>query len=303
MSYLFSIVTPCFRGSDFLPRTFASLLVQKGNYPFEWIIVDDFSNDEGKTKSVIQRIEKESPFPVKTIYLDKNHYGSLSAYTGAINAKGSYIIILDQDDMLTDDALEIFADGIIRHENVANFAGVCGRCINLDGKLIGQPFPWPEKLTNELHVRHIYKIRGEMFQCTKKQLIIEYFKGMKPGYTNGWAWNRIARQYDYLYTSKLVRIYDTVNPSSTSNMKRMIYLDAQFESLSQYLSDNFDFLKNDPIFAARLLLQWTRVGIHVKKPINELLLGHLGKKYRQMILPIIPVAYIKVIRDRLIGNV
>lgn len=302
MSCLFSIVTPCYRGGGFLPRAFSSLVRQQGSHAFEWIIVDDFSNDCGQTRDAIRQVEKHAPFPVKSIFLDKNHYAAKSAYTGALHANGAYTIILDQDDMLAVDALHIFAHYIGKYEGTENFAGVCGRCTKLNGCIIGTPFPWSEKISNELHIRHVEKIRGEMLQCTKTALIVQYFSGMKPGYTNGWVWTRIARNYSYIYTSRIVRIYDTGNPDSTSNLKRMVHLDAQFATLIHYLTVNADYLRADPIFTLRLLVQSARIGIHMQKNLVDLI-SAVGEGYFWRLLSVLPLAYTKALRDRKVGRI
>ena len=221
---------------------------------------------------------------------------------GATNATGEYSIILDQDDMLADNALEIFATYIYDYNSLQNFAGVCGRCIDLEGKLIGTQFRWQEKLSNEPQIRYIEKIRGEMFQCTKTKLLAEYFYGMKPGYANGWAWSRIAKQYQFLYTNKIVRVYDTENPESTSNLKKLIYLDAQFEQLSEYIVDNADYLFRDKFSCIRMLIQWARTGLHLSKSYSELL-KMVPRNIKTLFFLSFPVSYIKVKRDRVIGAI
>lgn len=300
---LFSIITPCYKGSKLLPRAYSSIVRQGAEFNFEWIIVDDFSNDNGETQAVIETIQNVATFPVCSIFLSKNNYGALSAYTGAIHAHGKYTIILDQDDMLSDDALKIFSNYISRYGEEQNFAGVCGRCVGPDGSLIGTPFSWKEQLSNEHKIRHIEKIRGEMFQCTKTALIVQYFNGMKPGYTNGWAWNRIAKNYQYLYTNKIVRIYDTSNPESTSNLKKLIYLDAQFEQLSEFLVGNADYLVMDRTACIRMLTQWARVGNHINKNYFDLLEILPAPIFRGWFLLAFLLAMIKVKRDRTIGSI
>jgi glycosyltransferase involved in cell wall biosynthesis len=302
MNIIFSIITPCYKGKNFLPRVYSSLARQGAEFAFEWIIVDDFSNDNGETRAVIEKLQQESTFPIQAFYLKENFYGSQSTYTGATHAKGEYTIILDQDDMLADNALEIFSTYISAYESSPNFAGVCGRCIRPSGEVIGTPTRWQEKLSNELEIRHIDKVRGEMFQCTKTKLVAEYFYGMKPGYTNGWAWSRIAKQYQFLYTNKIVRLYDTENPESTSNLKKLIYLDAQFEQSSEYIVGNANYLLSDKLAGIRMLIQWARVGLHLNKSYAELL-KMVPSNIKALFFPAFVVSYIKVRRDRMIGSI
>jgi hypothetical protein len=204
--------------------------------------------------------------------------------------------------MLADTALDVFATGIERFRDNPKFAGVCGRCISLSGELIGTPFPWLEKLSNELYVRHRAKIRGELFQCTRTELIVEAFNGMKPGYTNGWAWTKIARNYEYLYTSAVVRHYDTINPTSTTNTKALVYLDAQFETLKHYLVRNEDYLRFDKVAAFRMLAQCYRIGKHCGISKKELI-RTLPRCYRGWFDLSYLVAMAKVLQDRRIGRI
>jgi|GEM_PF-5263411 hypothetical protein len=95
---------------------------------------------------------------------------------------------------------------------------------------------------------------------------------MKPGYTNGWAWSRIAKNYEFSYTNKIARIYDTANPELTSNLKRLVHLDAQFEQSIEFLVGNADdYLVHDQTACIRMLIQWARVGLHLNKKYTELL--------------------------------
>lgn len=267
---MFSVITASFRGARFLPRAYKSLLNQTGTHNIEWVIIDDFSNDGGETQSVIENLQKDAQIKIKTQYFDKNYYGSRSTYAGALMAEGNYSIILDQDDMLHEAALNIFSKHIKQYGSSANFAGVCGRCQRVDGTIIGTPFKFNKKLSNELAIRHQEKIRGEMFQCTKTNLLIDYFKELRPGFTNGWAWSRIARNYQYLYTSEVVRIYDTDNPQSHTNSKKIRNIAPQLEQLSGYVNENIEYLREDKIFLFNSTAQLVRLGRHLKIGFSDL---------------------------------
>lgn len=273
MSIQFSIITPCFKGELFLNRAYKSLLDQSNKHDFEWIIVDDYSDDEDRTKIVIESLKKKAPFRVSSIFLDKNYYGSKSVYIGSLEASGNYVVILDQDDMLVSEALDIFAEYILLYGEQSDFAGVTGRCIDLSGELIGTTFPWDEKLSNEFELRHVLKNKAELLQCTKKNLITEYFNGAKPGFTNGWVWSRISLTHQFLYTNKVVRIYDTENPLSTTHETEIKYVDNKFEQYSEYLR-NFVMFFNmklpDKLYFYYLIINCCSLGIHANKRFSEI---------------------------------
>ena len=191
----FSIITPIYNSSRFLPELYENMKKKHKNFKsFEWILVNDCSTDNSADE--MDKIKNDDPpFTIKTINLDKNHYGAMSTITASKVAEGDYVIILDADDFLVDDGLLIFDNLIERYKHNENFVGVCGRCQDLKGNFLGTRFLDEEVYSNELYIRHVLKIKGEMLQCTKREVIQEYFYGMKPGYTNGWAWTSISKKY------------------------------------------------------------------------------------------------------------
>ena len=270
----FTIITSCYRGAGHLPRLYENLVAHHAaGAEFEWILVDDFSDDNGQTVAALEKIVDTAPFPAKAIFLERNHYAARSVREAVKVASGEYVIILDQDDFLSVQAFAVFSGLIDKYAGVENFAGVCGRCTDLDGKLIGTPFKWKERLSNELEIRHIYKIRGELYQCTRKELIEKYYCDLKPGYTNGYAWTRIARRHQYIYTSEVVRIYNTTNPESHSNLKLIRHVENTCEFYSYYIKSNVDYLRKDLRSYLLFLLHFLRFAMHSQAEKKSLTKG------------------------------
>lgn len=91
-----SIIIPCYNQAQYLPDAIQSALDQ--TLPCEIIVINDGSTDT--TLEVAKR------FPVKVI--DQNNKGLPSARnTGLMHATGDYMLPLDADDMLRDDAAEL----------------------------------------------------------------------------------------------------------------------------------------------------------------------------------------------------
>jgi len=258
-----------------LCRTYVSLLNQYCSVvKFEWILVDDFSNDDDQTVSLINELCVLAPFPTKKLFLDKNYCGVKSAFLGANIAEGEYVLILDQDDMITKNALIVFKDIVGRYRSEQSIAGACGRCIDMKGRFIGTRIKQNEIISNELEMRHIHKIRGEMWQCTKREIIQEYFSDLKPGYAHGHAWTRIARKYRYIYTNSIVRQYDTDNPLSTSNAKKIVCVNARVDMLRYQLVYNHDYLRHDWLTLIKRVAQYirlsSRIGVNANLAISVL---------------------------------
>lgn len=263
---LFTIVTPAWQGARFLGPLHAALEAMAADSPpFEWIIVDDASQDGGETAAEMRRIEREAGIPVRCIFLERNHLGSRSAWEGSLAAHGDWLVILDQDDRLTPDALQIYARWIARYGERPDFAGVCGRCVDQHGRFIGTPLPTGTLYTDELSMRHRHRIRGEMLQCTRVALIREHFAAMAPGVTNGLVWRRIAATHRYLYTDEVVRHYDTGNPVSWTNCGRILYVGDRRDELVEYLERALGPMLRDPVELLRTLVHARRFDLLARR--------------------------------------
>lgn len=96
-----SVIIPCFNCSHSIMRAFESVISQV-SLPSELILVDDFSNDEGKTKKIIKQIKKNNNFSnqvnIKLIFLKKNSGPATARNKGWDSATNDYIAFLDSDD-------------------------------------------------------------------------------------------------------------------------------------------------------------------------------------------------------------
>ena len=98
----FSIVIPTYNAEKFIERAVASLTCQAFE-SFEVVVVDDASSD--CTVEILQRLPEDD---VRVRYfVQARNKGTLAARArGIAEAKGSYILLMDQDDELTADALQ-----------------------------------------------------------------------------------------------------------------------------------------------------------------------------------------------------
>jgi glycosyltransferase involved in cell wall biosynthesis len=253
---LISVITNCYNSSATLERVYKSLLEQIDKN-FEWILIDDYSNDNGKTKEMILHYSKIAPFPVHYKFLEQNHYGSKSTYTATTIANGEYACLLDHDDELMPDAIKKIKQYILKYEGIDNFVGVCGRCVDEFGNLIGKKLPFEEKLLTESEVRFVYKNNSELFQFTKTTFLNEAFSLMKRGYTNGFCWLYISQKGKYLYVNDVIRIYHTTVPTSHSNAKKinLTTVEGYLESLKYTINIQTKYFKYNIIYALKLFYQ------------------------------------------------
>lgn len=103
MGLLLTIFTPTYNRAHTLPRLYESLKRQT-NSCFEWLVINDGSTDE--TEILLGQWEKDETLFSKRFYTVENG-GKNRAINRALDlAKGQYFMILDSDDLLTNDAVE-----------------------------------------------------------------------------------------------------------------------------------------------------------------------------------------------------
>ena len=260
----FTIVTLYYRGSKFIPDLLQNLTELHGDAKFEWIIVDDFSNDadtDHTLKYVTQRSDGNR-FPIKCIRLSENYLGAESLKAALKVAKGQYTIVLDQDDKLKADSLLTLQNAIDQFCTSEKIAGVCGRCCNTLGQKIGSGMPSKVIICSDPELRFKYSVDGELIQCTRTNILREIIEDFQLGYTNGWIWNKISKKYSYAYIDEILRIYNDLNPASVSREKIIRYPAAQHRQGLEYLQDNADLMKKRKLLLIKYLIQTYRVSFH-----------------------------------------
>ena len=293
----FSVITACFNSSETLGKTYSSLL-QSTTIDFEWILVDDCSTDDGKTQALMRNILLNAPFPVKLKFLNENYFGSRSTYEACLIAEGEFACILDHDDQITADAFSVVLAHIDKYEN-KKIAGIAGRCVDQQGRLIGKKFKKNVFICNEGDLIFKKKFSSELFQFTKIDILRATFLSLRPGYTNGFAWAKISVDFDFVFVNDILRVYDMTLATSYSNNKNMhvMYPREKAEALQSTLEYYNDYLVWNPFYALRL------AGSSIRHRLNadRKLLIELPKKVSAKIFYVlgIPFGYVKYLITKL----
>lgn len=118
-----TIFTPVYNRAYIIERLYKSLLNQT-SYNFEWIIVDDGSQDNLESM-VNDWIAKEPPFDI--IYKYVVNGGKHRAINIAAKlARGNAFFIVDSDDYVAKNAVEFIEREFSKIENDVSFAGIAG---------------------------------------------------------------------------------------------------------------------------------------------------------------------------------
>lgn len=213
---MITIFTPTYNRANLLPRIYNSLKLQT-NKNFEWLVVDDGSTDN--TECIFRNFMSEEKMPLR--YYKKVNGGKNTAINmGVTFAKGEYILILDSDDRLTPDAIAFVSAELEKISRNDRIAGVAGRRIYENGCIVGRPI-LQTIVSNSLNIRYRHHITGDLVEIFKTNVLKEF---PFPEHENEkfcpevLVWNRIAQQYDLVFTNKGFYITEYLPGGITDNM-------------------------------------------------------------------------------------
>lgn len=164
-----TIFTPTYNRSKLLERIFISLKEQKCK-EFEWLIIDDGSNDD--TEEVVQDFIKDCAINIR--YIKKENGGKHTAHNMAVeNAIGDFFLCLDSDDILAQSAVNRILESVSKLQ--ANDCGFIAYKKDHYGKLLGAPIPeHPERHYGLYGYQKNYGINGEYAMILRTDILRKY---------------------------------------------------------------------------------------------------------------------------------
>ena len=223
---LISILTPTYnRGKLLLPlyESLKNLTFED----FEWLIVDDGSEDDTEQYALswIAHNIQNAEFPIR--YIKKSNGGKHTAINrGVREANGELILILDSDDTLPADSLATIAHYYEQCKGYKDCAGVCGLMAHHDGQLIGTGFPKEPMYESALQFRYAEEgnVTGDLLEVYKTSVMREF---PFPEIENekfcpeSLVWNRIANKYKLFCFNKVIYYRDYLEGGLTSKIVRI----------------------------------------------------------------------------------
>ena len=215
---MITILTPTYNRCDLLSQIYQSLC-QQTSPDFEWVIVDDGSQDG--TGDVVDGMLEAANFPLHYFY--KENGGKHTALNfGVRKAKGELVLILDSDDQLPPNAVENIEKAYAEVRGDEAFAGVCGYMAHRDGQVIGSPVI--DSDINTMDLRYQLGVGGDMAEVFRKDILLKYpfpeIKGER-FCPEALVWNRIAQNYKMRVFSKVIYFRDYLDGGLTSNIVRI----------------------------------------------------------------------------------
>ena len=200
---ILSIITPTYNRSDSLNNCYVSLQNQTDRR-FEWIIIDDGSVDD--TQAVVESFLEQSPlFPI--YYIHKENGGKHTALNASHHyVHGKYVLVLDSDDTLTEDAVAIALNSWAEWENHPE--------VGIVTLLKGQDKDHPNcyardenKPVDIMAYKRICPVSNDACEVIRSELFLRYPFPIFPGerfLSEGALWNRVSFTHKCVYVNRVV---------------------------------------------------------------------------------------------------
>ncbi len=297
---LITIITCTYNRSNTLPKVYASLLEQTYKN-FEWIVSDDGSTDE--TNILVQNWIEEKKISIVYLYQENN--GKHIASNMAIEvAQGDYIVNIDSDDVMRNNALEVFVNAWnnVSPELYGNIMSIKARCFNPNtGVPIGKNIPHGYLVTNFLDAKYKYHIQDEMWSMVKTSVAKEYPNpNIRGGYMNGGlrfypegiAQDLAARKYNIILIDDALRGY--ARDSSNSLMGRGVKYNRSRENIylwTHIVNNNLDYFWYDPKSFVKAFVGVSMDCFFLKKSFEDMMKMVKGVMRKVVVFGFIPVGY------------
>lgn len=236
---------------------------------FEWVIVDDGSED--KTVEHVRRWQAEADFPIR-YYWQENRGKHFARNRGVVEAHGSFFFTWDSDDICVPMCLELMKlhwDGI-PDEDKPKFAGVTGLCARPDGALVGSRFP-RDVFDSDMHsIRQKHGVLGEKcgFQRTDvmKEFPFPEFEGEK-FIPESVVWYRISRVYRTRFVNEILRIFEP-NPTGLTSAGNSLIVESpcgRVLACSEAMRMTASFRSK-----LKLAVNYSRFSLHARKRARQI---------------------------------
>ena len=170
--FTFTVFTPTYNRAETLERAYHSLSEQTLT-DFEWVVVDDDSEDD--TAERVAEWQTETDFPIRFVVQDRP--GKHVAYNeGVERARGRFFLSLDSDDTLNANALKRFTElwEEAPTDDRDNIVGVNALCVDQTGAVNGDEFPESPLVADYFDLRYRYKYGGDGVGFTRTSVLERY---------------------------------------------------------------------------------------------------------------------------------
>lgn len=211
-----TIFTPAYNRAHTIGRTYESLCRQTCQ-DFEWLVVDDGSQDH--TRTLVDGWIQENKISIRYIY--KENGGMHTAHNVAYEHITTELnTCIDSDDYMPDDAVEKIVNHWKKYGS-DQYAGILGLDQTIGGKILGERFPLGLFSTTLFGYEAQSKVVGDMKLVLRTDVVKKYppypvFEGEK--YVGlAYLYVLIDQDYELLALNEVLVIVDYQVGGSTSS--------------------------------------------------------------------------------------
>ncbi len=232
-----TIITPTYNRKKLLKKCFASLLHQTC-YDFEWIVIDDGSSD-GTRDEFPELLKADLPFPV--YYMWKENGGKHTALNASYSyVHGKYILLLDSDDILLNNAVATVLNGWKEYEGNPDIGMVIFLKQLADGTIVAKAEK--EKVAVDVLNNHrICNIANDCCEVIRADLFLKYpfpvFKGEK-FLAETALWYRAGLEAKCIYINEPIYICEYLDEGLTKAGKKLRIKNCHGGMFTSYLRMN-----------------------------------------------------------------
>ncbi len=272
---LITILTPTYNRGYILSKAYKSLLEQT-NKNFEWLIIDDGSTDN--TKDLINVFIQEQKINIR-YYLKKNGGKHTAVNEGLKKAKGEYILILDSDDSLTEDAIENINYYWGKYSSNNKIACLSFLKIYSDKKVVSKPYSGVEIISNDIDFKYNKGISGDMSETYRTSILKKYpfpIFNDERFLSEAIVWNKIAFKYDTVFINKEIYVCEYLEDGLSFSCLKLRYNNpiGALENAKLFMNQRFKLiirLKNAILYDGFSLIAKRKFGYIVQDSNHKFL--------------------------------
>lgn len=215
-----TIFTPTYNRAYILPMLYDSLLKQT-NKKFEWIIVDDGSEDN--TEEVVNKWVEDGLIKIK-YYKQENSGKHIAINTGVFMSECELFFIVDSDDTLTNDAIEKVLNIWTEKNNKDNISGIIAYRKFLNEEIIGKRIPEKIEYSTLKDIYKVYNAIGDKVVVYRTDVLKKYLfpniKGEK-FFLESYVYNQIDMHYKMIILQEAIYYCEYLEDGLSQDFRKL----------------------------------------------------------------------------------
>lgn len=175
---MITILTPTYNRKENLKNLYKSLLYQT-NHKFQWLIIDDGSNDN--TKELVDGFHN-SNFEIDYYYKENGGKHTALNYSHQY-IKGDWTFVVDSDDILTKKAIALVYEYIEKYGNKKNIGSFAFLKSDYSGKVLAPQLYKNDYISNVIDYRVNSNVKGDQAEVYRTNIFRKFkfpvFRGEK----------------------------------------------------------------------------------------------------------------------------